>query len=172
MGGPFGKICQCLITTGLRRTECALIQVSWISFQTKTLTVPSNVSKNDKALQLPLGEFSMRILRSAVEEHPSGLLFGTPAGIIFNSWSQAKAALDKASGVYEWKLHDLRRTYRSNLGRIGVTPHIAERLVNHVSAQSEMSRIYDRYSYADEMIAAVHKYDQFFREKILMVHGG
>ncbi len=42
----------------------------------------------------------------------------------FNGWSKSKAALDQLSGVKNWTLHDLRRTFRTIHGRIGnTTPH-------------------------------------------------
>jgi hypothetical protein len=44
-----------------------------------------------------------------------------------------------------WTLHDLRRTFRTTLGRLKVRPDIAERLVNHVSARTEMEETYDLY---------------------------
>ncbi len=50
--------------------------------------------------------------------------------------------------MVEWTLHDLRRTMRTGLGRIGVPPHIAELLINHVKGGIEA--VYDRYSYAAE----------------------
>ena len=59
-------------------------------------------------------------------------------------------------------LHDARRTFRSNLGRLGVAPHIAERLVNHVNARSDMELVYDQYTYMPEMRAAVEHFDEWF----------
>jgi integrase len=81
--------------------------------------------------------------------------------IPFNGWSKSKALLDKLSGVTGWTLHDLRRTFRSNLGRLGVAPHIAERLVNHVSARTDMEQVYDRYKYLPEMKDAIERHDRF-----------
>ena len=37
-----------------------------------------------------------------------------------NGWSKAKAAFDKECGVTGWVLHDLRRTFATNLQRLGV----------------------------------------------------
>jgi len=52
-----------------------------------------------------------------------------------------------------WVLHDLRRTMRTGLGRLGVAPHIAERVVNHINGGVEA--IYDRHKYQDEVAAAL-----------------
>ena len=52
-----------------------------------------------------------------------------------------------------WRLHDLRRTMRTGLGKIGVQPHIAELAINHVRGGVEA--IYDRHRYQGEIRAAL-----------------
>jgi integrase len=61
----------------------------------------------------------------------------------FSGWSKCKAELDKLARIAAWTLHDLRRTFRTTLGRLKVRPDIAERLVNHISARTEMEETYD-----------------------------
>src|SRR5262249_20853643 len=38
---------------------------------------------------------------------------------VFSAWSKNKKLLDKLCNVTKWTLHDLRRTYRTTLGRLG-----------------------------------------------------
>ena len=64
---------------------------------------------------------------------------------------------------WPWTLHDLRRTFRTNLGRLKVRPDIAERLVNHVSARTEMEETYDLYTYLPEMREAMEKWEHFLQ---------
>ena len=71
---------------------------------------------------------------------------------VFCSWSQRKAELDELLPIAPWVLHDLRRTARSLLARIGVNRDIAERLLGH--RQGGVEGIYDRHDYAPEMAAA------------------
>jgi hypothetical protein len=54
----------------------------------------------------------------------------------------------------------LRRTFRTNLGRLKVRPDIAERLVNHASARTEMEETYDLYTYLPEMREAMEKWEE------------
>jgi hypothetical protein len=61
----------------------------------------------------------------------------------FNGWSK-KPALDKLSAITDWTLHDLRRTFRTIHAQIGTPPHIAERIINHVSSRSELEEIYNQ----------------------------
>ena len=87
-----------------------------------------------------------------MRDRPNATVSGTRFNDFpFSGWSKSKKELDKLCGVKGWTLHDLRRTYRSIHGKIGTPPHIAERLVNHISAQTEMERTYDRYAYLSEM---------------------
>jgi len=64
------------------------------------------------------------------------------------------------SGVKAWTLHDLRRTFRTNLSKLGVAPHIAERLVNHISARTEMELVYDQHTYLPEMRDAIERWER------------
>ena len=50
-------------------------------------------------------------------------------------------------------MHDLRRTVRTGLGMLGVAPHVAEAVLNHLPAK--LIRIYDRNSYEPEKRAAL-----------------
>ena len=51
-----------------------------------------------------------------------------PAG----GFDRHKLAIDEASGVKGWVIHDLRRSARTLLSRAGVNADIAERCLGHV----------------------------------------
>ena len=84
-------------------------------------------------------------------------LVGTPAKP-FSGWGVSKAGLDRrieAAGhqLSGWRLHDLRRTFRTGLGRLGVAPHIAELAINH--ARKGIEATYDKYRYEGEIKTAL-----------------
>jgi integrase len=87
--------------------------------------------------------------------------------IEFAAGAKAKVALNKASGVKNWTIHDLRRTYRTIHARNGTPPHIAERLVNHISSHTAMQEVYDRHTYLSEMRSAVENYEQYLLQNIV-----
>jgi len=62
--------------------------------------------------------------------------------------AELKAALNYASGVTGWTLHDLRRTARSLMSRAGVPSDHAERCLGHVIGG--VRGTYDRHAYAEE----------------------
>ena len=63
--------------------------------------------------------------------------------------NRPKATLDKASGVSNWTLHDLRRTGRTLLSRAGVDVDHAERCLGHKIGG--LRGIYDQHKYQPEM---------------------
>jgi integrase len=69
---------------------------------------------------------------------------------------------DALSGTDNWTLHDLRRTYATNLAKLGVPIHIIERLLNHVSGSfAGIVSVYQRHKYIDEMRAAIDVWEGY-----------
>jgi integrase len=77
----------------------------------------------------------------------------------FSTFSVMKKQFDKLLTIAPYTLHDLRRTYRTNLARLRIPSAVAERLLNHRAARSELEEIYDQFDHFDEMVEAVNKYD-------------
>ena len=74
----------------------------------------------------------------------------------FNGFSKAKAALDKASGVKDWRLHDLRRTLATGLQKLGVRLEVTEAVLNHIAgSRAGIVGVYQRHNWADEKRAAL-----------------
>jgi integrase len=162
----FCAIVQLLMLTGMRRSECAALEARY--FREDLCTLPSALCKNAHEHSFPIGDFSKRLLAPFAAASPSGYLFAARGHTDrpFSGWSKAKSALDSATGITDWTLHDLRRTYRTIHARIGTPPHIAERLVNHVSSRSEVEAIYDRFNYLEPMRIAVRNFDDFIGKLI------
>lgn len=73
------------------------------------------------------------------------------------SFSRGKKELDALlpKDMPGWVLHDLRRTARSLLSKIGIPRDLAERVLGHTSGGVEA--IYDRYKYVPEKSDALQK---------------
>ena len=65
--------------------------------------------------------------------------------------------LAAVEGVEAFGFHDLRRSYRSGLAKLGVSPEICEMLLNHAS-RNELVEVYDRYEYQLERREAVERW--------------
>jgi integrase len=160
--GHFGTIVKLLILTGQRRGEVAALKGSYYSHNQQTICLPSELTKNNREHTFPIGAFTATLLPSLATRDIT-LMFPARGSTArpFNGWSKSKAALDKLANIPHWTLHDLRRTFRTNLGRLKVRPDIAERLVNHVSARTEVEEIYDLHTYIPEMREAIDKWEAF-----------
>ena len=79
-----------------------------------------------------------------------------------SAWSKNKVRLDKLSGVTDFVVHDLRRTAGTNLVRLGIHPHVRERVLNHVIPGVE--GVYDRHSWFNEKRDALNTYDAFLHD--------
>ena len=67
-------------------------------------------------------------------------------------------------GVPPVRPHDLRRTARTWLGKLGTLPHVAERCLNH--SLGHIEKIYDQGDYLAERRAALEKWDAFVRRLV------
>jgi integrase len=150
----FNAIVRMLILTGQRREEVAGMTWGHVADDLSAWTVPSAMAKNGVAHLVPLSTHAQAILRDAPHAEV-GLVFPGLRGP-FNGFSKAKEALDKVSGVKDWRLHDLRRTLATGLQRLGVRLEVTEAVLNHVSgSKAGVVGIYQRHNWTDEKRAAL-----------------
>jgi integrase len=149
--GDFGAIVKLLALTGCRREEIGGLQWSEIDFDRRLLNISSDRTKNSKDNTVPLSPLALSILK-AIPQRDRGCVFGIGQGG-YAGWSKSKNLLDAACGVKNWTLHDLRRTVRTGLGALGIPPHIAEAVINHLPAK--LIRTYDTNPYLKERRAAL-----------------
>jgi integrase len=75
----------------------------------------------------------------------------------FQEFSRAKRRLDQLSGVTGWRLHDLRRTCVSGMARLGIAPHVADKILNHQAGTiSGVAAVYQRHDFLAERRAALN----------------
>lgn len=170
---PFKCIVHLLILTGQRRSEIAALQWGWITDD--TITLPASVTKNGRTHTFPIGPAVKDVLKdiprlSDIYVFPAAReqKKGKPA-TVFNGWGKPKAALDKemadhlrqGSKVIEpWTLHDLRRTFATNMQRLGVRLEVTEAILNHVSGtRAGVAGIYSRYDWHAEAREALLKWE-------------
>jgi len=150
----FSRIVKLLLLTGCRRDEIGALP--WAEIDSGIMTIAGDRTKNHRAHALPLSCAALDLLPPRRGARP--YVFGG-RGPGFRNWSYGKIALDNriaevaGKPLPHWTLHDLRRTMRTGLGKIGVAPHIAELVINHVRGGVEA--IYDRHRYETEIQAAL-----------------
>ena len=118
----------------------------------KTITLPGSRTKNHTEHTVPLTDKAVAILEAIPRRVGRDLVFGVGKGG-FGAWTKAKLNLQAKSKTEGWTPHDIRRTVRTGLGKLGVEPHVAEACLNHLP--SRLIRTYDRNTYAAEKRAAL-----------------
>jgi integrase len=144
----YGYIIKLLILTGQRRDEIGSLRRSEIDRDAKMLRLPAERVKNNRPHNVPLPNLAIKILDSVGEREGRDLVFGSGEGG-YSGWSHSKELMDKELSLkHAWTLHDLRRTVRTGMGRLGIAPHAAEAVLNHLPAK--LIRTYDKNTYEPE----------------------
>jgi integrase len=169
--GSFDAIVRVLILTGQRREEVAGMTWDEIAPDLSVWTLPATRAKNGVVHVVPLSPEAQDVLRKAphftkdaadrldavdeTEDERPDFVFPGQRGA-FNGFSKSKADLDEASGVKDWRLHDLRRTMATGLQKLGVRLEVTEAVLNHVSgSRAGIVGVYQRHEWADEKRAAL-----------------
>ena len=141
--GPFGSLVRFLLLTATRRGEGAGLRRSELSPDGKVWIIPGSRYKNGKDHVVPLSAAAQRVIAAMPDrgEH----VFSVDGSHPLSGFNDRKQALDKASGVSGWRLHDLRRTSRTLLSRAGISADHAERCLGHVIGG--VRGVYDRHAY-------------------------
>jgi integrase len=86
-------------------------------------------------------------------------VFATSGTRPFQNFSAAKRELDKLAGLYDWRLHDLRRTCVSGMARLGIAPHVADKILNHQTGTiSGVAAVYQRHQFLAERKDALEQW--------------
>jgi integrase len=157
IGGPYGGIVELLALTGQRREEIARLHREELDLARRIWIIPKSRTKNAKAHVVHLSGQSMAVLKCADQRGPYVLsLLGTKP---FQEFSRAKRRLDQLSGVIGWRLHDLRRTCVSGMARLGVAPHVADKILNHQAGTiSGVAAVYQRHEFLLERKDALDRW--------------
>ena len=146
IGGPYGGIVELLALTGQRREEVARLTWEELDLQQRVWTIPKSRTKNAKAHVVHLSDQSLGVLERVNRQ--GSLVFSRLGTKPFQEFSKAKLLLDQLSGVTQWQLHDLRRTCVSGMARLGVAPHVADKILNHQAGTiSGVAAVYQRHEF-------------------------
>jgi len=154
IGGPYGGIVELLALTGQRREEVAGLPWEELDLAQRIWTIPKARTKNAKAHIVHLSRQALTVLKRADRRGP--LVFSLLGTKYFQHFTHAKRQLDQLSGVTGWRLHDLRRTCVSGMARLGVAPHVADKILNHQAGTiSGVAAVYQRHEFLGERRAAL-----------------
>jgi len=143
-----------LILTGARREEIG--QLKWSEIQGDHILLSNGRTKNGEAHIIPLSAPARELLASVPRIADSDFIFTKDGTKPIAGWSRPKVELDAASGVADWRIHDLRRTVATGMQKLGVTLQVVEACLGHTSgSRGGIVGVYQRHNYADEKRAAL-----------------
>jgi integrase len=152
--GPVGVVTRLLMLTGSRLNEIA--QLKWTELSSDAINLPGDRTKNGQPHIIPLSAPAKSLMAGLPRIAECEFIFSTDGRKPISSWSRAKDRLDAASGVSDWRLHDIRRTVATGMAELGVAPHIVEACLNHVSGhKAGVAGIYNEAAYATEKASAL-----------------
>jgi hypothetical protein len=118
-----------------------------------------------------LGDLALTVLPPAAEGRD--LVFSATGKMPAVGFARAKARLDVAmlkalreasdgAELPPFVLHDVRRVATSLMARVGIEPHVADRVLNHVAGTIRgVAQIYNRFEYLDERRLALEALGRF-----------
>jgi integrase len=157
IGRAYGGIVEFLALTGQRREEVA--QATWDEFdlEQRLWSLPNHRTKNGKAHIVHLSDEALAVLRQTPKR--GHFVFSDSGTKPFQALSWGKRELDRLSGVKDWCLHDLRRTCVSGMARLGVAPHVADKILNHQAGTiSGVAAVYQRHDFMAERKDALQRW--------------
>ena len=149
----FGRIIKLLVLTGQRRGEVGGLRRAELDFDREVWSLPGARTKNKLPHDIPLS----RQVKAILAQQDGDPLFGGRNG--FWKWRQSKVELDAKLSLPPWTLHDLRRSAITHMCEIGISPHIVEAVVNHVSGhKGGVAGVYNKAKYSAEKRAALQRW--------------
>ena len=124
-------------------------------------------AKNNEAHTFPLNDLAVEIIKGLPQINGSEFVFTINGTKPLVNFSFAKRRAERAMGTSDWRIHDLRRTATTLMARLGIPPHVADKVLNHQSGTiSGVAAVYNRFEYLDERKAALEALGRFIEKLI------
>jgi integrase len=163
--GPYGAVVRMLALTGARREEIA--QLRWSEIDGDCIKLEGVRTKTGTPHIIPLSAAARALLASVPRIADSDFVFTTSGRKPISGWSRPKIELDTASGITDWRIHDLRRTVATGMQKLGITLQTVEAVLGHVSgSRGGIVGVYQRHNYAEEKRTALEAWGQYVMSKV------
>jgi integrase len=149
LGYPAGPLFHFLILTGQRRDEVRCMTWDEVDLVEALWTIPAARSKNKLQHVVPLSPEALAVLRLLPRFERQPYVFSASGGERpYSNLVKPKAAIDEATSVTGWTIHDLRRTAASGMGDLEVPGETIARVLNH--SERAIAGVTSRYNRADQ----------------------
>src|SRR5262249_20407321 len=152
MAYPFGSIGKMLLLTGARHREVSEAPWSELDLTKETWTIDQTRFKSNAEHIVPLTGDTLTLLKSLPRFKRGDYVFSTTMGEKPTMiGDKIKSKIDDLmrqelrTELKPWRIHDLRRTVRSNLSALRIPDHICEMVLGH--GRKGLQRTYDLHRY-------------------------
>jgi integrase len=163
-GPQNASLFKLLLLTGQRRDEVMGMRWNELSLDTGEWLLSGERTKNKRPHLVPIvGEAHSLLATLNANRRDSPFVFpGRRKGQPITNPQKPLARIKRNSKV-DFRIHDLRRTCATNLGRLKVPRLVIAKILNH--ADRDITGLhYDKYEYADERKAALLAWTGFLVE--------
>jgi len=173
MGWPFGRLFELLLLSGQRRDEVGGMCWGELDLEKRIWTIPRERAKSDRAHIVHLSAPAVEIIEAM--PRTGKLVFSTTGLTAVSGYSRAKQRIDelmtaglrRESGdpeakIAPWILHDLRRSATTGMAKLGIAPHVVDKILNHSAGEIRgVAAVYNRHAYLDERKAALEAWGRY-----------
>ncbi len=168
-------VLKSILLTGQRPLETCSMRLSELDNKMEWWTLPASKTKNKRQHRVPLSSFMREIINQAIEARPE-----READSDYVFASSRKAGMHLARDYISRKMrenlkffglhhnpatpHDLRRTFATEGGRIGIQREYRKRVLNHID--NDVTSIYDLYEYDREKTKALEKWADHVKQLV------
>jgi integrase len=170
---PFGTLFRLLLLTAQRKSE--VTGMRWSEIREDVWHIPGSRTKNGKPHFVHLSDMACEVLNALPRIEGRDLIFSGNGVSVTSGFGRAKLRLDKlmvealrdeaGSDQIElppFVIHDLRRTATTGMARLGIAPHVADRVLNHTAGTIRgVAAVYNRFEYLPERKAALDAWGRF-----------
>ncbi len=155
--GVYGGMCRVLLLTGQRRTKVATMR--WDDIKDGVWEIRTELNEKPNCGSIKLPQMVLDIIEAQPRFKKNPYVFAALRGRgPFNAFGEYAALLEKGMKkilpeMLPHTIHDLRRTFRTRLAKIGIEETLAQRCIGHVVG-TKNARRYNHHSFHDEMAVA------------------
>jgi len=159
-----------LITTPLRAKEAAELIAGQVSTSRMEISLSAADTKNSEAFVMPLSELAkQQLLIGTQTEDQRVFQLSSKAEQPMNSWSHFNASVRKATGVKNFNLHDLRRTFSTLIAEHSEFGEgLIDGLLNHKQSatRSGVIRHYQMAKHLERRREVINWWSEFLNKEV------
>jgi integrase len=157
----FVRLC---LLTGQRAREVLKMSKAELDFENAVWNLAGDRTKNEQPHAVPLTRAMLDVIDTVKNGTPYLFPMSRNPALPLNQFRGWIDPLrEELSFEKDWTCHDLRRTCRTGLARLGVGRDVGERILNHAQG-SGVAATYDRYDYLEQKRTALQKWNDRLAE--------